>query len=173
MALLPSAFNVADGGEVMGDRKIYKAGEYNMQITKAELALTKKAKESGKASDGQRLNLEMTFLDGEYAGQIFFRGLNIVNPNQTAVEISMKELRTLGKAVGLNAVVDTNDLLGKPFGMKLKVKAESANKEAENDVVTYKALSGTVVANPALAAKKLTAETPAGDPAAPKKKAWE
>jgi len=167
---LPSAFNANDGGEEMSERKLYDAGEYNVQVTESEVKLTKKAEEANNPALGQRLALTMTFLDGPYVGQKFFRGLNIVNPNQTAVEISQKELRTLCKACGKGAISDSTELHGIPFTMKLKIKPETASRQAENEVVTYKTLGASA---PAPVASS-TAAAPAAEPAAATgKKAWE
>lgn len=152
MAVLPSAFNTKDKEE-MGDFTAIPAGEYISKIVKSEMKLTNKAKDADDPSLGQFLSLQFEIIGPEQKGRMFFRNLNLVNPNEQAVQIAEKELTSICKAVGLAVIQDSAELHGKPMLCKLVVK-EPSDKEkkqgytdAKNEVRSYKPADGAVAAS--------------------------
>jgi len=110
MAMLPSVFNSEDH-EPMTDFTPIPNGWYQFEIVKSEIKLTK-------AKTGKRMNLQAKVVEAEekkHEGRLVFIGLNLENPNATAVEISLRELRSLCDAVDVPALEDTVELHDIPF----------------------------------------------------------
>lgn len=174
MAKLPGSFNADDHGD-MGSFDPIPAGEYTAEIIESEMKPTKAALEAKEEGDknwakiGQRLVLKFSIISGEFKGRTLLTGLNIINKNPQAVEISQKELATICRAVGLPGCEDSEELHGKPMTIKVKVKPESANYAASNEITNYKALEG--LARPSK--PKSDGEDAPAATAGKKKKAWE
>jgi len=134
MAQLPSVFRAQDH-DSMDDFSPIPAGEYDVEIVKSEIKDTK-------AGDGKRLLLQFKVLNGEYKGRIVFNGLNIVNPNPTAVEISMKELRSICDAVGKAQVSDSAELHAIPLKIVVAIKPADANWPEQNVIKKYMTIDG-------------------------------
>jgi len=128
MAMLPSVFQTEGKGSMGFD--VMPAGWYEAEVVKSELKTTK-------AGNGKYLSLQLKIIDGEYKGRFVFANLNLVNPNQTAVEIAEKELATLCRACGLDTIEDSAELHGIPIGVKLGVKPETAQWPAKNEIKGY------------------------------------
>ncbi len=97
MAMLPKVFN-SDEFEPMTDFSPIPEGWYQLEIVKSEIVPTK-------AKTGKRLNMQAKVIDGtedenKYEGRVIFIGLNLENPNAQAVEISLRELRSICDATG-------------------------------------------------------------------------
>ncbi|MBF0160022.1 MAG: DUF669 domain-containing protein [Magnetococcales bacterium] len=101
-------------------------GDYRVHITSSELRPTK-------AGTGQYLWLEMEILEGSLAGRKTCDRLNLVNPNQQAVEMAQRTLSSICHAVGNLQITDSEDLHFKPMLIKLTV-----GKEGYNEVRGYK-----------------------------------
>lgn len=151
---------------------------YPVQIDGAEVRDTK-------AGTGKLLALELTVVGENMAGRKLWPRLNIVNPNQQAVEIAMRELAAIGQACGLAAITDTSELLGQILEVKVKIKKET-DREPDNEVCGYRAAAASsgaaeppvqkapATTKPAAATK--TAKAPAAAAAAPaakSKRPWE
>ncbi len=107
------------------DYQVLPPGDYPVQVEKAEIKATKKG-------DGHLIELAMVVLDGPAKGRKLWDRMNIDNPSEKAVEISMRKLAALGQAVGLAAVRDTQEFVGKMCLAAVKVKDNS------NEIRTYK-----------------------------------
>jgi hypothetical protein len=117
---------------------------YPMLIDKAEIKGTKDG-------TGKILKIEYTVLGDKYNGRKLFVNINLVNRNEQAMQIGLRELASLERAIGIDMVVDSSQLIGQQVLGKVKVTAATDQYEASNDVVGYKALGvGTTVA-PAIA----------------------
>lgn len=123
------------GQEEMDDFTVIPLGVYNAQIVKSEIKDTK-------AGDGKRLNLQFKIIDGDFKGRIIFTGLNVANPNPTAVEISLKELTSICKACGKNEIEDSGELHGIPLTIHVKVKSAQGNYPEQNQISKYEPYSG-------------------------------
>jgi len=154
-----------------------KAGWYPVQIEAAEIKDTK-------AKTGKYLKVEMTVLESEkgYAGRKLFPNINLINPNETAVEIGQRELAALGQACGLASLQATEELVGKIIQVRVKVRKGNDEYEADNEVTAYKAVSPgqevPTAAAPTAAPTTKAAPTPAPTAkttkaAAPAKRPWE
>lgn len=103
-------------------------GTYLALIEKSEVSATK-------AGTGKRLNLTFQIIDeGEYKGRKIFHGLNIENPNPTAVEIALTELSAICHAVGVLQPQDYSELHDKPLKIKVKVAKRKDTGENRNEI---------------------------------------
>lgn len=143
MAKLPSTFNHEEH-EKMGDFSPIPAGEYLAMIVESELKMTKAATEANNPKLGQYVSLKFKIEGGDYDGRTIFTNLNIINPNQQAVEIANKELASICEALGLGPVDDTEELHGKPLVIRVSIKAETAQYPARNEIKGYAAADGFV-----------------------------
>lgn len=124
MAMLPDVFK-SDNTEPMQDFEPAPADWYLCEIIKSEVKPTK-------AKTGKRLNFQVSIIDGgernddgdpKYKGKPFFIGLNVQNPSKQAVEISLRELKSICTAVGFDGdLEDTVDLHDIAFGVKLGIE---------------------------------------------------
>jgi hypothetical protein len=136
MAHLPYAFDartVAPAAELGA----LPAGEYLVAITDSEF-------EDTKARDGKFLKLVFSVLDGPHKGAKIFDRLNLINKNQTAVDIAQRALSAICHAVGVLGVQDSQQLHDRP--LKIKVNYEPAKGEygENNRVKAYKPAKETL-----------------------------
>jgi len=131
-------------------------GDYPVIITESEMKPTKNGA-------GQYLQLVLEVIDGPYKGRKVWERLNLVNSNQTAVEIAQRSLSQICHAVGHLQLQDSVELHNKPMMAKIVVR-QQAGYDDTNQVKEYSAYPGGAPA-PAQAAPK---------PAAPSanKPAW-
>ena len=120
--------------------EVIPADSYKAHITGSEMKPTK-------ANDGSYCALELTILEGEYAGRKLYDNLNLVNANATASEIAYRTLSAICHAVGVFQVDDTQALHAKP--LMIKVGLQAAGKggdgnmyEARNTVRGYSPIEG-------------------------------
>lgn len=111
-------------------------GIYPVVITKSEQKPTR-------AGDGSYIELEMTVQGGEFANRKVFDRLNIVNKNQTAVDIAYATLSAICHVTGRLQIQQTEQLHGVPFQAVVKKVPRSDQPEnMTNEVVGYKDVAG-------------------------------
>src|SRR5690606_1157839 len=91
--------------------------------------------------------------------RIIWDRLNLINPNQTAVDIANRALAAICRAVGVLTPTDSSELHDRPFQVKVSVRPARDGVDATNEVRGYRAL-GEAPAAPA------TPAAPAGGAAA-------
>lgn len=119
--------------EPQADIDVYAPGKYPVLIEAAEVKQTK-------AGNGHYIGLTLQILDGPHKGRKLFDNINIDNPSAQCVEIGMRVFSALGRALGLQAVTDTDQLLG---GI---VVAHVKAKDGQNNVRTYSASGQQAIA---------------------------
>ena len=122
-------------------------GWYPVEIKKTELRDTKNKK-------GKYLWAECDVLGDHFAGRKLFLRFNLVNENAKAVEIGTRDLGFLGQSVGIPALEDSDQLLGKQADVRVKVKPASGDYPADNEVTAFAPI-GTKSAETAKAALRL------------------
>lgn len=127
-------FNGANA-EAMEDYSVVPAGKYNAQIVKTDIVDTK-------AKTGKLLKAQFKIIDGKFKGRIIFGQYNIQNPNQQAVDISMRQIKTMCDAIGIEGFGDTNDLHNKPMNIKVSVKPAQGQYGESNDIQYYDKYEG-------------------------------
>lgn len=131
MAKLPSVFNAADHDA--GGFEPIPAGTYVAEIVKSEIKDTKDG-------TGKYISLQFKVIDGDYAKRLVFDMLNIVNKNQTAVEIANRNLKSIILACGHEddyELEDTEDLHGIPMGIRVAIQEATAQWPAKNIIKGY------------------------------------
>ena len=132
MAQLPSVFNSADH-EAAGGFEPIPAGVYVAEIVKSEIKNTKDG-------TGKYISLQVKVIDGDHAKRLVFDNLNIVNKNQTAVEIANRVLKSIVVACDLGddyQLEDTEDLHGTPIGIQVAIQEATAQWPAKNVIKRY------------------------------------
>lgn len=113
------------------DFDVYPPGKYSVLIEAAEVKPTK-------TGTGHILKLTMQILDGEYKGRKLFDNINLQNPSAQCVEIGMRTLSALGRALSIAAITDTTQLL------KGVVIAHVKAQDGRNNVRTYSTVTNPV-----------------------------
>lgn len=130
-------------------------GRYPVAISKTEMKDTK-------AGTGQYLQIELTITSGPASNRKLWARLNLVNPNQQAVDIAYRELSAICHAVGVLQVNDSDELLGREMMVDVGIEKNGQTGEDTNRVKGYAAIGST----PAKSAP------PAAKPAAAKAAPW-
>lgn len=129
-------------------------GSYNADIEKAELRQTKDG-------TGQYINLQMKILGPTSAGRVVFGTINIQNKSEKAEEIGLRQLKELRAALGMAALRDTDDLVGRQVKVKVKIQPEKDGYPARNSVAGYASVSGNTMPMPSAATTTPAAATSA------------
>lgn len=138
-------------------------GEYIAEVTNTDYKATKNG-------TGKYIELEMTILDGEYAGRKFWDRLNVINENKQAQDIANSTLKDILAAIGyVGSFRDTSVLHNRPMKMKLAIKTRQNSGEEQNSA-KYFPLNGAMKATAATTAKTVATNPAAG---AAKPKPWE
>lgn len=146
MAFLDTSFNVADLPQNnTGNYEPLPDGDYHVTVEGAELKTTNDG-------TGQYIKLKMKVSGPSHAGRVLFSNLNIRNKSAKAEEIGRAQLGDIMRAIGLATLSDTDQLIGAPMTVKVKVKPAEGQYEAGNEVKAYKALSGSAAPAPSFAA---------------------
>lgn len=137
--------------------EIVPAGWYNVIITDAEMAPTKK-------EGGQMLKMTLEVQDGPHKGRKLFDRLNLVNENPKAVEIAFRTLSSICHAINRIQIQDLEQIKGVPMLAKVKVTAPTQDYESSNEIKMYKACDGTPSCSDP--SPTVSAAPPAASPAA-------
>lgn len=135
-------------------------GQYVVIITASEMKPTKNGQ-------GQYLQFVLEVLDGPSKGRKVWARLNLMNQNQTAVDIAQRELAAICRAVGVIKPNDSAELHNKPLMIELGVEIDDRKREG-NVIKKYLPIStGGVMQTPAGAVSAASAAAPwGGAPAA-------
>lgn len=125
------------------------AGEYIAVITGSEMKQTK-------AGTGQYLELTFQIAEGQYEGRFAWTRLNLVNPNDKAMQIARAELASICKAIGVIQPKDSTELHDKPLVIRIAHKTE-ADGHIRVEVKAYKPHSGVAADTKATAPKSAAA----------------
>ena len=133
-------------------------GEYRVVITKIE-------KKPTKDGTGERINLVLQVVGGQYQNRTLFDGLNVKNKSDVAQNIGRSQLKKLIIAAGLNEkTAAMADIVNAT--MKRPIIAVVDVKDDQNVVKTYKAALPSSAAPAAPPEKNLIEqafESPAGE----------
>lgn len=126
MVALPKTFNTADLPDTAGITLIPE-GPYKAVIVESSMKNTS-------SGTGQYLELKFVITEGQYMNTEMYERLNIVNQNQTAVEIAYKTLARISEALGMSQTPsDSNQLHNKP--LIIDVKIEKGKEYTDKDGV--------------------------------------
>lgn len=147
MAKLPNQFN-ANEHEEIADFEPLPVGEYQGKIIESEMR-------ENSSGTGSFLKLVFVVTDGKYSGRRLFSNLNLIHPNEKAVEIAQKEFAAICRACGKITVDDSEELHGIEMLMKITIRAATSKYPASNEIKNYKPLEGLAVPNSDAAPKKV------------------
>jgi Protein of unknown function (DUF669) len=143
MALLDETINRSELPVSENNFEALPAGTYLARITEAEIKPTK-------AGTGKYFKIRYDILGPTHQGRVVYGNLNIRNPNPQAEKIGRQQLNELMTAIGLTQLNDTDQLIGAPLHIKLKVR-ESEEYGPSNDVSGFKAAGSSIESAPASA----------------------
>lgn len=90
------------------------------------------------------LVLQPEILEGEYKGKIVWLNLNLINPDATTVKIANETLATLCRALGKQAIQDSQELHGIPFIGKVKYVNGTKGNPDSNKFQGFESADGYV-----------------------------
>ena len=137
MASLGQTFDVATLPASSGNYEPLPAGLYDARITEAGILTTA-------SGTGRYIKIRFAILGPSGAGRMVFAQLNIENASAKAEEIGRQQLGELMRALGLQRVDDTDQLMNGECQIKLGVRPERTDPvtgrtyPASNEVVGYK-----------------------------------
>lgn len=105
-------------------------GEYDAVVIESEMKATKDG-------TGKYLQLKLQILSGKFQNRTLFDRLNLVNKNDTTVQIAKETLSAICRAVNVLTPNDSAELHNKPLKIKVAVKPDQ-NGNPQNDVKGYK-----------------------------------
>jgi len=97
-------------------------GQYVVIATASEMKPTKNGQ-------GQFLQFTFEVLDGPRKGSKLWARLNLVNQNQTAVDIAQRELGAICRAVGVIKPNDSAELHNRPLLVTVAVEVDDRKRE--------------------------------------------
>lgn len=153
MANLGFVANVADLPQGnTGDFSPLPDGWYTATVAGAEIKHTK-------AGTGSYISVRYDITGPTHQGRVVFGNLNISNPNPKAEEIGRQQLGDLMRAIGLESVQDTDQLIGGVCSIKLTTR-KSEEYGDSNEIRAWKAVEGSKM--PAPSAPAAAAQSNAG-----------
>lgn len=108
-------------------------GQYVVIATASEMKPTKNGQ-------GQFLQFTFEVLDGPQKGRKLWARLNLMNPNQTAVDIAQRELGAICRAVGVIKPNDSAELHNRPLMVTVAVEVDDRKRES-NVIKKYEAVN--------------------------------
>lgn len=152
MAMLDDAYNVNDMPQGNGgDFDPLPAGWYSAQISDADVKSTK-------SGTGKYIRVRYDITGPTHQGRCVFGNINIKNDNVKAEEIGRQQLGDIMRAIGLDVVRDTDQLLGGNLQIKLAIKTDDYG--TKNEVKGFKAVSGSSAPKPMATASSEPKPTP-------------
>lgn len=136
MAMLDDVYNADEMPQGnTGEFEPLPAGWYSAQINSADLRTTK-------SGTGKYIAIRYDITGPTHQGRVVFGNINIKNDNSKAEEIGRQQLGDIMRAIGLDSVCDTDQLLGGALQIKLAIKNDD-QYGAKNEVKGFKALAGS------------------------------
>lgn len=117
------------------------AGWYQVRIAGAEVKSTK-------AGTGQYIAVRYDVVGPTHQGRVVFGNINIRNPNPQAETIGRQQLGELMRAIGLESLQDSDQLVGGNCSIKLAIRKDEQYGDS-NDVKGFKSVGGSQAPAPA------------------------
>ena len=130
MAQLGQTFSASEA-PAQTDYSPIPAGWYNARITEADLKDTK-------AGTGKYIKVRYDVTSGPHAGRVVFGMVTVRNPNAKAEEIGRQQIGKMCRALGLETVSDTDQLVGGEMLIKVTIR-QSEEYGDSNEVRDWKA----------------------------------
>lgn len=122
--------------------KVFKPSEDHSMTIPADWYIAKIVKSENKqtrAKDGRYLSLGFKITAGPRTGSMLWTNLNLINKNDTAVRIAEAHLSKICAAIGYeDDLDDSDDLHGIDLGIKVVIKAATAQFPEGNEIKDFK-----------------------------------
>ena len=112
------------------------------------------------AHTGQYLNLKIAITGPEHAGAVVWDMINFLNGSEQAQKIGRRQLGHLMEATSIEVLEDTNQLLGKPFGIHVEIEPARGEYKARNRVTKYYKADGPAAIAPSASAPEKPSRRP-------------
>ena len=146
MARLNESFNANDLPEDTGvDFTPLPAGDYDVTIVKVEI-------KDNSSKTGHYFNLKLEVTGPTHIGRFLFGKLNVKNESAKAEQIARGQLGSILRALGIEVLEDTDQLIGGPLRVTVTIKPADGQYPAGNEIKAYKAQGDAPSAAPAAAA---------------------
>lgn len=153
MAFLGQTYAVKDIPEQDSFEPI-PAGWYDARITEAEVKSTK-------AGNGSYIKIRYDITGPTHQGRVVYGNINLSNPNQQAEQIGIQQLGSLARAIGLEVISDSDQLINRDVQIKLSIKKDTSGQYNDsNDVKGFKAVDGVMPSMPTASAPTYKTATP-------------
>ena len=142
----------------LASRDPLPAGWYPLQIVKSETKDTRK-------KDGKYVEFEWEVADGlmpKFAKRKVWSRHNIQNRSSEAEAIAFREIAEIGRSMGVINIEASEQLHSRPISVKLKVRPETAEYSATNEVVEFAPLHVHFATGAPVSSQTMT--TPEGTP---------
>lgn len=113
---------------------------YTVIITDSKLKPTN-------AGDGEYLELTLQVVEGPHQNRLLWDRLNLVNPNEKAVQIAKGTLSAICRSVGKMGIQQSEELHNLPLRAKVIVENRADTGEPANKVKGYKSIQGEPAAS--------------------------
>lgn len=162
MAQLNEVFDVASlpVSEMGGSYDPLPAGWYDATIGAASIQMTK-------AGDGQYIKIKYQITGPTHAGRVVFGNLNIRNASAKAEEIGRQQLGEIMRALNIQRLTDTDQLIGGMLSIKLDLRPATEQYAAQNEVKGFKGSNGMAGDVPTFAPAAKPAAAPSKGAAPP------
>lgn len=112
-------------------------GWYTATIQEADAKPTKDG-------TGQYIKIRWRIDGPAHEGRVVFGNLNVRNKSVKAEEIGRQQMGEVLRAVGLQRLEDTDQLIGATLSIKLDIRPANDQYAAQNEIKGYKPTSGGV-----------------------------
>lgn len=129
------------------------AGRYECAIVESSMKPTKNGQ-------GQYLELVLEVLGGPHKGRKVWDNLNIVHPNDKAVEIAQSVLSAVCRAVGVMTPRDSLELHNRPMLVSIGLRRREDGGDYQNVVRKYEAITPGAFTAPGVAGSIPPSGTP-------------
>lgn len=159
MARLGSTFNAQDHDTEQRDYEELPNGVYSLEIEASDVVPTS-------TGSGTILKTTMVVLaPEEFKGRKIFNNYNLENANAQAQEIGQRQFASLCRAIGVDAVEDSEELHFRAFTAKIGLGKPSKDGKypARAELKTYYFPDQGALPEPAIDATQPTRQAPAND----------
>lgn len=141
MAFLGSSFSASELPQSDRSYDLIPDGWYTVKITEAKVSPTK-------SGTGEKIDVRYDILGPSQQGRVIFGAINIRNQNPTAESIGLQQLGEIMRAIGLDRIEDSDQLVGGELQIKVRIKQPTDKDKAagydqpKNDISGFKACEG-------------------------------
>ena len=140
MADLSNAYD--PNAEAATEYALIPPGEYVAQIDQCE-----EQPISGKSDKGECYNFTWRILDGDYEGRLLWQRISLkarnMNNLDKVIQIANSQFAAIRRGTGVMSPRNTDELLGIPCLIKVKVKNDKTGQyDPQNEITSVKPLDG-------------------------------